>query len=207
MRNLRTAVIALTFILAGTLSFAQQGARPGPMRGPLDNNAGDVNPSVRSRPSDTRREEHRKKMEAARLGRLSAALKLDAAASAKMSSILSAGDLKRQGIIQEQEETMRALRASLSAQKQDEALIKPLLTKLEKNRRSMQELKDKEFTSLKAIFTIEQQARYLLFQQQFMREMPGMNPGARGSGPGQWRRDGERGKGGPGRPRDDMHLQ
>ena len=35
------------------------------------------------------------------------------------------------------------------------------------------------------MLTVEQQARYVIFQQEFRREMRGMISGARGNGPGQ----------------------
>jgi hypothetical protein len=46
----------------------------------------------------------------------------------------------------------------------------------------MQELKNKEMSSLKNLLTIEQQARYIIFQQEFIREMRSMIHGARGDG-------------------------
>ena len=59
-----------------------------------------------------------------------------------------------------------------------------LLEKLEKNRQEMQGLKDQELKGLKDILTIEQQARFLIFQHEFQREMRDMISGARGKGPG-----------------------
>jgi hypothetical protein len=46
----------------------------------------------------------------------------------------------------------------------------------------MQELKNKEISGLKNLLTIEQQARYVIFQQEFMREMREMIHDARGDG-------------------------
>jgi hypothetical protein len=74
------------------------------------------------------------------------------------------------------------LQQSLKSPKREESRIKSDLEKLEKNNRAMQELKNKEMSGLKNLLTIEQQARYVIFQQEFMREMRGMIHGARGDG-------------------------
>ena len=146
-------------------------------------------------PSEERREEVRKKIEAVRIWRLIEELKLDTASSGKLSSLLSSLDIKRRDTMREQMETMRELRSLLKTAKPDAAKLKVLLEKLEKNHYEMQSIKDQEMKGLKDILTIEQQARYLLFQQEFQREMRDMISGARGKGHG---RDGM-GPGGPGR--------
>jgi hypothetical protein len=135
-------------------------------------------------PSEERREEVRKRIEAIRVWRLTEELKLDAPASAQLSSFLSSMDLKRREIMKDQMEIMRSLRLSLRATKPDEAKMRIAIEKLEKNRSEMQALKSRELKGLKEMLTVEQQARYLLFQQDFQREMRGMISGARGYGQG-----------------------
>ena len=75
---------------------------------------------------------------------------------------------------------MRALREILKVQKPDEAKIKPLLAKLEGNHGAMQGIRTEELKGLKEILTIEQQARFLVFQQEFQHNMRRMIAGARG---------------------------
>ena len=87
----------------------------------------------------------------------------------------------------------------LGSPKPDESKIKTVLDRLGKNQRTMQALRDKEFGGVKEILTIEQQARFLLFQQEFRREMQGMITNVRRGGPGP--RGGLRGEG-PDRPQD-----
>ena len=111
-------------------------------------------------------------------------MKLDTNTSAKISSVLSSFDQQRRDIMREQMTTMRDIRFSLRSSKPDESKLKTALEKLEKNHRAVQELREKEFRALKDILTIEQQTRYLLFQQDFQREMRGMIAGARGGGQG-----------------------
>lgn len=91
---------------------------------------------------------------------------------------------KRREITRNQMEIMRDLRRSLRSAKPDEAKMRTNLEKLEKNHNEMQALRSNEFKGLKELLTVEQQARYLLFQQDFQREMREMISGARGRGKG-----------------------
>ena len=132
--------------------------------------------------SDERRAEIRKKIETVRIWRLTEALKLDANTSARLSSLLSSVDQRRREIQRDQTRTLILLQQSLMSPKIEESHIKIDLDKLEQNYRAMQDLKYKEMSGLKKILTIEQQGRYVIFQQEFMREMRGMIRGARGNG-------------------------
>jgi Spy/CpxP family protein refolding chaperone len=134
--------------------------------------------------SEEKREEIRKKIDAVRIWRLTEALKLDANTSAKLSSLLSSVDHRRREILREQTGTISILRFAVRAPKPDEAKIKAYLEKLDKNHLEMQELTNSERNGLKNILTIEQQARYVVFQHEFMREMRGMIGSAHGGGMG-----------------------
>jgi hypothetical protein len=132
--------------------------------------------------SDEKRAEIREKIETVRIWRLTEALKLDANTSAKLSSLLSSLDQQRREIQRDQTRTLIMLQQSLMSPKIEESRIKIDLDKLELNHRAMQDLKYKEMGGLKRILTIEQQGRYVIFQQEFMREMRGMIRGARSNG-------------------------
>ncbi len=134
--------------------------------------------------SGKKREAVRKKIEAVRIWRLTETLKLDAGTSARLSALLSAYDLQREDLHHEQMRTMRALQLSVKSPKPDESRIRTDLEKLEKNQHAMQELITSELSGLKSILTIEQQARYFVFQHEFMREMRGMIDGTRACGRG-----------------------
>jgi len=173
-------------------AFAQQG----PPGGRYDDTMGNKNPQGRGNAmSEQKREEVRKKIEAVKIWRLTEALKLDAATSAKLAPLLSSYDQQRKDIMREQMETMKALRRALKTTKPDEPKLKVTLEKLVQNRRAMDELRDKEISGLKDILTVEQQARFVIFQQEFRHEMLGMISGARGGG-GQGRM-GQGSRGGP----------
>jgi Spy/CpxP family protein refolding chaperone len=131
--------------------------------------------------SEEKREEVRKKIDAVRIWRLTEALKLDTNTSAKLSSLLGSLAHQRRDILREQTGVISFLRFAVSAPKPDEAKIKTYLEKLEKNRHALQELTNSEASGLKNILTIEQQARYVVFQHEFTREMRGMIGGAYGN--------------------------
>jgi hypothetical protein len=135
-------------------------------------------------PSEERREEVRKKIEAIRVWRLTEELKLDSPASARLSAFLSSMDQKHKVIMKGQMELMRDLKLLLRSAKPDEAKMRTAIEKLEKNRSEMQALKNSEIKGLRELLSVEQQARYLVFQQDFQREIRGMISGARGRGQG-----------------------
>jgi hypothetical protein len=136
--------------------------------------------------SAQKREELRKRIEAVKIWRLTEALKLDAPTSARLSSLISSIDQQKKAILLDQMQSMVTLRQALKTAKPDESDLKTILDKLATGRRSMQELREKELNGLKDVLTIEQQARYVIFQQEFQREMRGMITRARGNQPGKF---------------------
>jgi Spy/CpxP family protein refolding chaperone len=180
VKKMRTKVFLtamVLFVAAATTSFAQQGP-PGGTRYENPDARGDA-------PAEEKRAEIRKKIEAVRIWRLTDELNLDAPTSAKLASFLNTMDRQRMEIAREQRMTMKELRRLLNSPKPDEPRLKVALNKLEKSHHDVQLLRDKELSGLKDILTIEQQARYLIFQQEFQREIRQMIAGARwGSGPG-----------------------
>jgi Spy/CpxP family protein refolding chaperone len=181
MKSIKILILVLALAMITMPALAQKQI-PGP---PPDDREGEFapDPGQGNPPSEERREEIRKKIEAIRIWRLTEALKLDADTSARISSLLSSVDQKRREIQRDQMEAMRSLRGILRSLKPDEAKLKPLLDRVENNHRTMQELRDREIKSLKELLSPEQQARFLIFQQEFQREMRGMIAGAR-RGPG-----------------------
>jgi Spy/CpxP family protein refolding chaperone len=174
MKSVRLAFIA-ALIIAATTAYAQQSPPEGPR---FDNAQGQNGPDAK------KREEVRKKVEAVRMWRLTEELKLDEKTSTRLASFLSAMDEKRRDLLRERAETMRDLRAEVKAGNPDEKKMRASLDRLEKNRRDMMELEGKETGGIKNILSVEQQARYVIFQQEFRRELRGMIAGARGSGQG-----------------------
>ncbi len=187
MNGVRIAIFAAVLIIAGTAVHAQQG------------------PGGQNAPDAKKREEVRKKVEAVRMWRLTEELRLDEKMSARLASFLSSIDEKRRGLMRERMETLRDLRVVVkTTDRPDEKKMKTFLEKLERIRAEMMELESKEQSGIKDILTVEQQARYVVFQHEFRREMRGMIEGAREGGagmrgPGTGGGMGPHGPGGPNR--------
>ncbi len=198
MKIVKIVMMAVVLTMAGISAYAQQGQRPMPAQ-PGGQYEEDTNfdgaPGPGGPPSGQQREEVRKKMEAVRMWRLTEALKLDEKTSAKLAAVLGSLDQRRGALMTESRETLRELRSSLKEGNPDEKKLKTALEKIRKNQDEMMDLRKKELNKIKDILTVEQQARYLVFQHEFQREMRGMIAGARGEG-----RGGKGMRGGPNRP-------
>jgi Spy/CpxP family protein refolding chaperone len=163
----------------------QPGSGPGPGGGPGG-----------ARPSEQQREEVRKKIEAVRLARLTEELQLDEKTAAKFIPVITVIDQKRRAMTKENQETMREIKIMLHSTPPDEAKLKAAISAIEKNRREIVSLRDKEFNTVRDSLTVTQMAHYLLFNQEFQQEMRGMMEGARnprrqGMGPGPGRPPGK----------------
>jgi Spy/CpxP family protein refolding chaperone len=184
MKGIGVLVIVSLLASSATVSFAQQAPGPVLASGQSDEVNGTDKPAPRGRDkalAEKKQKELREKVDAVRIWKLTEALKLDADTSAKLSAVLSSVNLKRMDVQREQRESVRTLRQSLKSPRPDETKIKAALEKLEKDHLVLQELRSQELNSLKQILSVEQQARYLLFQQEFRNEMRGMIEGARGA--------------------------
>lgn len=192
-------IISLTLLMtSGMVSGAaaqdqMPGRRGGPPYGGMDDRTDRSAP-----PSEEKRDEIRKKMEAVRIWRLAEELKLDEKTSAKFLPLLGAIEQRRREIIKQEMEAMQELRGALDSRGMDEKRLKAALDRLEKGQREMAEIRERELKAAKDNLTIEQQARYIIFVQEFQREMLGMINRARdgGQNPG----GGEGMRGGQGRP-------
>lgn len=172
MRTITGSIIMTALLAAMALPAL---AQPGPAGGPRG-----------VPPSEEQRESVRKKMSAVKVSRLTEELKLDEKTAAKFIPVITALDQKRRTLMQKHRGITEELRVQLGAPKPDESALKASISELEKNRREMHSLREKELDAVKDHLTVTQQARYFLFHQDFQREMRGMVEGAR-KGPGKGR--------------------
>lgn len=187
--------------------FARQAAQPG---GPIpvafageDGHAAGARGGPGRGPTEEQREEIRKKIETVRIYRLSAELGLDPQTAAKLGAFLGSVGRKRRDISREQIESMGQLRAALRERDPDEKKLKDLLDRLAKSQRRMTAIRDGEMQGLEGILSVEQQARYLIFQRDFQQDIRRMIEQSRGEGPGRRPEGGAggiMGPGGEGRP-------
>jgi len=193
-------VLALMLLAAGP-SVAQQAMQQGgAMVGAQGDDAEfDAGPARGKAQFEERREEVRKKIEAVRIYRLTEELKLDTPTSGKLAALLGSLDQQRVKAMREHRAAMAELQMTLKSGAVDEKKLKPLLERIEKSQRDQASLREQEVKGVRDILTVEQQARFILFNRDFMREMRGMIAGARG-GQGQGGRGGmgQGGRGGMG---------
>jgi hypothetical protein len=170
-------IVAALFCLVAPDAFGQQ-------RSPGDRSAdmtGYENPSgMDKRLSPEKQEQIRKRVETVRIWRLTETLKLDSETSAQLASFLSSYDRQRGNLLRERHETLQALRSAIKSSKPEETRLQPLIEKIVTNRNANQELIEQEWKSLQGILTIEQQARFIIFQQDFRRDIQRIIVNARG---------------------------
>ncbi len=179
-------LLALIVTLAAptAVTHAEQQIAPGPQHGPARNFDRD-----RGHPGPGDDENARKRIEAIRISRLTEALKLDEKAAAKFIPAITVLDQKRLAAMRDHRAAMLDLRNQLRDEKTDSAHLKETIERYMNNRREMMKLREQEFETARQHLTTEQLARYLVFQQDFMREIRDLVSGMRGD-----RRD----RGGPG---------
>jgi len=96
--------------------------------------------------------------------RLTDALNMDEKTSTQIFPLLSKYERKRAEVELSLRSSMKELRESLKEKR--EGNLKNILDKLEENRKTLQRIKEEEWAEIKKILTIEQQARFILFQQE-----------------------------------------
>jgi len=135
-------------------------------------------PDFEKPPTREQKERVRQRIETLRMWKLTKDLDLDEKTSAQLFPLLSRYDKKRAEIEYAMQESMKELRESLREKR--EGQLRGILDRLEQNHKGMQSLKDAEWEEMKKILTIEQQARYVIFLQEFDREMRRIIEEARG---------------------------
>jgi len=142
-----------------------------------------------------------KRVEEIKIGRMTEALKLDEKTAAKFIPAVTTLDDQRRTLMGERRQHLFELRKQLEAQRPDEGKLAAILEKLRKNEQDQMATRDKEHAAAKAHLTVEQQARYVIFQMEFNREVRGIIDdmrGGRGPGKGPGRGPGGGAEMGPG---------
>jgi Spy/CpxP family protein refolding chaperone len=122
-------------------------------------------------PSAEERERVRKRIDLIRMWRLTEDLNLDEETGSKLFPLLRQYEEKRRELARKREEILFTLKGQLKAGSPHEDRIKGLLKDWEELRAEEQDVNQKEKEDLKRILSIEQQAKYILFQQEFTKEM------------------------------------
>jgi Spy/CpxP family protein refolding chaperone len=152
--NVRTrtgALLALTFLTLGAAAFAQPDA-PAP-------------------DDPARKEELRERIRTVRTLRLIESLRLDEQRAAAVTKVIKHYDEKQAEVWKKKKEESRNLRKLVDAEKIDEAGAKKGIAALQRADEELMRLRGAEFQELSKQLTITQQAKYLLFKQDFHHAM------------------------------------
>lgn len=183
MKN-RIVIAAIALLaLSAVPATAQQRPEPGGDSGPAEKY---VSPpgSERGLPGPEEDENARKKIEAIRVSRLTEALNLDEKTAAKFIPAITALDQKRRTIMQEHRRLMMDLRRQVQGQQPETSRLKETIDKFTAGQRDMTKLREKELETAREHLSTGQLARYLIFQQDFLKEIRELVSGMRGGGPG-----------------------
>jgi len=135
-------------------------------------------PDFEKPPTKEQKEKVRKRIETLRMWKLTKDLDLDEKTSAQLFPLLNRYDKKRAEIEHAMQESIKELKESLREER--EGQLRGILDRVEQNHKVMQSLRDAEWEDMKKILTIEQQARYVIFLQEFDREIRRIIAEARG---------------------------
>lgn len=120
-------------------------------------------------PKEEQMEKVRERIETLKMWKLTKALDLDENASARVFPLLSKYDKKRAEIEHALRNDMKEMMDALKEKR--EANLRSILDRIEQNHRTLQKINDEERTDLKKVLTVEQQAKFIIFQQEFDREI------------------------------------
>jgi len=167
--------MAVLFILGSRLpAFSQSpgGGGPGGLGTPLLK--GDEPPPApggNEPPPFEKREEIRKRIELIRMWKLTEELDLTEEIGAKLFPILHKYDEKRMALHKERRDIVNQLRKALENEVSSDEAIEAVMDILEKNTLAELDLIRQQRKELKGILSPRQQARLILFQREFHREI------------------------------------
>jgi Spy/CpxP family protein refolding chaperone len=122
------------------------------------------------RMTQERREELRRKIELIWQQKLTEQLNLTDAEKAKVFPLLQEYHERQRALRQENRQLVRELADKISANAPEKELERTI-NALEENEHKLQELKEEGFHDLARILPVEKQARYIVFQAEFRREL------------------------------------
>lgn len=120
-------------------------------------------------PSKEQIEKIRKKVETLKMWRLTDALELSEETASKAFPVIKEYDKKRLDIEQDMRKDMSKLRQSVDTASEDE--LRDITKRLEDNHRKLQEINGEEMKKLGDILSVRERAKFIIFKQDFDKEM------------------------------------
>jgi hypothetical protein len=137
-------------------------------------------------PGRGQREEARRQVEAIRIGRLTERLRLDEKTAVKFIPAIMAIGQQRRTHMAENRQAMLDIRQQLDSEGRDDAELKAAVERFVKSQHEIMKQREREMETIRSQLTVDQQARYIVFQQEFLKEVRTILSGSRskGHGPG-----------------------
>jgi Spy/CpxP family protein refolding chaperone len=126
------------------------------------------------RPDREKMEKIRHKMEFLRNWKLMDELKLDEATASKLFTAMKGFDERNRKIMDESIDLVKQLKNIVEQGNGNEKEIQALIAKLRANMEAEHNLKLQRIDAVAGLLTVEQQAKYILFELSFKREMAGI---------------------------------
>jgi len=120
-------------------------------------------------PTKEQRDRVRKRIQTLKMWKLTKALDIDETTSAKLFPILNRYDKRKAEIHQNIRKGMMEMRRSLKENRTKG--LQNTLAMLEENHKALQNINDEEWAEMKKVLTVEQQAKFILFKQEFDRDV------------------------------------
>ncbi|MEF9425891.1 MAG: hypothetical protein L0956_01460 [Candidatus Mariimomonas ferrooxydans] len=120
-------------------------------------------------PSKEQMERTRKRVETLKMWKLTKILDLDEQKASKFFPVLNEYDKKRLTVAREMRKNMKKLRASADTANPDE--LRNIIRRVEDNHRRLQGIDNEEMKRLRDILTARDLAKFIIFKQDFDREM------------------------------------
>ena len=159
-----TLALVMTVVLSGGTILAQTSEPPGPRE---------------ERPmNQERREELRERIELIWMWKLTEDLSLTEEEGAKLFPLLRTYEEKKKELRAENRKLVRELERMID-DGASEGDLKRMIRSLEENDQKLATVKEEGFDELSKILSVEKQARYIVFQEHFQREIHGLIKQAR----------------------------
>lgn len=121
--------------------------------------------------ASAQRESARRQVETLRMARLTETLKLDERTAAKFIPAITLIGQKRREQMAEHRQAINDIRRQFAGTTTDDKKLKTAVDRVFGSHREMMKLREREMETVRDSLTLEQQAHYIVFQQEFMQEV------------------------------------
>ncbi len=120
-------------------------------------------------PSKKQIEKIRKRIETLKMWRLTKSLDLDEETASKLFPLINQYDKEKLAVQQAMRRDMKELRSA--ADTAGEEKLRGILKRLRESRKRLQEINDEEIEKLREVLSVRELAKFIIFRQDFDREM------------------------------------